>query len=1438
MTFERTLRISVALTLGAVAAALTTPRDAGAVSEELWEGNTAVTLQAPFTERFETGLGMKVKFGIDLQVEDDSDVASNQIDGVRLYAILFNSVGSYVGYRRSADAIGAEAGDAREQTVELPLSGVDQVAFVYLFETDETGAAGADDTLRVNDADTGDDIWDANQSGLVIVPLDVETNLDPSATSPGKALVAGVGLKAVQFFTDATYTTDEVYDADTGTGGAAAGEIAVIARSIDPKYRQDLTNYGGLSLESAMTDNDATAVKLTFNASLMEITAGAPIQQSELIVVSSPELEGALNTINPARAGDGPRIVRVDQGGNEFTGTLSVVVIPDQVAISQECPNLMDTAGNCANPTGAEGVEITLFQPPMFANRPADVLLTGGSCVSDSEEIGQLHSETGVMCSGGEETLELTATLAESLAIFNQTGAPVTARVFNVQDNLDNAVNLGIDDNGDIILKAGSTNLEDYITPALDTRPVIPDTTPANTAEGVAAGAACVTTNLTNPVTPATVGELALAISKTCKFNIQSDVDIRARINPENYRFEIAFASGDDGPTEFMEVTLALSITKEADEYQIMTGESQTLQDPDPTDDEPVFTSLRVDPTFETSDLASGKPDGILDGIKIDAKHAIRDEEWSDPGVALVNRDSEAEAPGDEITSIVTAVDSKRGIIRVTAEDQMDVLAVSDEVDNSDLSTGTTSMSDPELPYSLRIDESPIMYEGVYDPTKGELAMLPDTAPDDADIEDGAGPVILSVLFHENRSENGSGMLEVITSEEMMELDDDLQTAGFQIGTSAGSAFGVDFLNLNNGFEQAEISFEVDSRANAFFISPVSKPGEGDKLFLDGRFPTGFVGAIDKEALISPPDGRAIEEGDRFSDDPKILRAFAQMSEDNEFEYVVVVLDSPVEELDGGPGGWTATIDEVDIVFPRDAIEVTGNMVTLMFPGGVKPSVGVVGGWISFERVDEDGDGIFESGLKRDVVDEAHLQNTRGKGVEIEGVNSSNSLFAQKITGTLRGGDLDNAVIHAYVIAEMPVPAGGPNSVCTVRRGGSDYTFQLLFEGGERSVKKALRANQRTVELALVGELNETGWVSQNLRLSDTNDLGDGIGDVFRLTVMLDVRTGAITALRGSGVQVSNCRLEMARSLMTVSDPSMVILTEANEDLEYMFDMVVGVDENIVQAASGNGNANITGCVFMVAERWRFENENYMGRDVTPFTSCDPAVGSPEEGGNYIGFSPPVVTGGAPSAITVDLSLGDIEVFEIEDGGDWQVASMVGAHRADTGNDMVMVPGLFVCAMNDDGKVEPVSIISEGPTEGTDLDELFTLNANGMRSFVEVGGTTAFNTLRNSDVGENFAFAFRQESNGEGGMCAYMRKDGATGSFDLGRGWTLAKVGSDCGSEVTGVIVVQNDGATKVGIGENVDSMLEIAGAGGGGVVAFIYSPDGMENFNSCSLSL
>ena len=1431
MTFERTLRISVALTLGAVAAALTTPRDAVAAVVNISQDNAALTLQGPYTDgELKISLGMKVGFEINLDV--DGDHTSDNLDGMRLYAILFNG-GSYVGFRRSAAVIDANPGVVRNQSVELPDGGVDEVTFVYLFETNEAGdQAATDDTLRVNAADPDADAWDANRGGLIIVPLERgegEENSDPN-----------VGLKAVQFFTANTtptqYTTNLDYNPVTTAGGATADEIAFIATTIDDPDKHGLSRfpYEGLRLESAMTDSARTAVKLTFNASLMEIASGTPISQSELIIVADTPLNTPVTTVD--RAGDGRNVVRVNDGSsNAFLTPVTLAIIPDQVAISQECPNLMDTAGNCANPTGAGGVEIMPFQAPMFAGRTADVLLTGGTCVDDSDEIGSLHSEAGVVCRGGEETLVLTATLAESLAIFNPTDDPVTDRVFTTQTALDAAVNLGIDDNGDIILKAGSTNLEDYITPDLETRPVMPNASANPLAEFAAAGAACVTTTTEGDQ------QLTLAISKICKFNIQSDVDIRARINPENYRFEFAFDSGDDGPTGFTEVTLALSITREPGEYQIMTGESQTL--PDPTDDEPVFTSLSLKPTFETSDLASGKPDGILDGIKIDAKHAIRDEEWSDPGVALVDPESEEDAPGDEITSIVTAVDSKRGIIRVTAGDQMDVLAVSNEVDNSDLSTGTTSMSDPELPYSLRIDESPespespIMYEGVYDPTDGELAMLPGTAPDDADIEDGAGPVILSVLFHENRSENGSGMLEVITSEEM-KLDGDLQTAGFQIGTSAGSAFGIDFLNLNNGFEQAEISFEVDSRANAFFISPVSKPGEGDKLFLDGRFPTGFVGAIDEEALISPPDGRAIEEGDRFSDDPKILRAFAQMSEDNEFEYVVVVLDSPVEELDGGPGGWTATIDGVDIVFPRDAIEVTGNMVTLMFPGGVKPSVGVVGGWISFERVDEDGDGIFESGLKRDVVDEAHLQNTRGKGVEIEGVNSSGSLFAQKITGTLRGGDLDNAVIHAYVIAEMPVPAGGPNSVCTVRRANSNYTFQLLFEGGERSVKKALRANQRTVDLTLVGELNEARWVSQNLRLSDTNDLGDGTEDVFRLPVTLDVRTGAITAARGSGVQVSNCRLEMARSLMTVSDPSMVILTEANEDLEYMFDMVVGVDENIVQAASGNGNANITGCVFMVAERWRFENENYMGRDVTPFTSCDPAVGSPEEGGNYIGFSPPVVTGGAPSAITVDLSLGDIEVFEIEDGGDWQVASMVGAHRADTGNDMVMVPGLFVCAMNDDGKVEPVSIISEGPTERTDLDELFTLNANGMRSFVEVGGTTAFNTLRNSDVGENFAFAFRQESNGEGGMCAYMRKDGATGSFDLGRGWTLAKVGSDCGSEVTGVIVVQNDGATKVGIGENVDSMLEIAGAGGGGVVAFIYSPDGMENFNSCSLSL
>jgi len=248
---------------------------------------------------------------------------------------------------------------------------------------------------------------------------------------------------------------------------------------------------------------------------------------------------------------------------------------------------------------------------------------------------------------------------------------------------------------------------------------------------------------------------------------------------------------------------------------------------------------------------------------------------------------------------------------------------------------------------------------------------------------------------------------------------------------------------------------------------------------------------------------------------------------------------------------------------------------------------------------------------------------------------------------------------------------------------------------------------------------------------------------------------------------------------------------------------------------------------------------------VVNLTSCDPAVGSPEEDGNYLAFSPSI-SGGQPAAAHVEINVDQLDSFEIKPGAEWQLAALAGAHRANSGNGNALVPNLFVCTGldNDGGFGGAVSIVDD---EGN-LDELFSLNANNFRSFVEITEATSFNSVRNRDISNNFAFAFRQEGQqGETdddpikwdtGECSYLLNEDADGGFDLGRGWTLAKIGNDCGEEVTAVILV-DAGDVKVAIDDgNTDNGPEVNDAlAGDASVAFIYSPQGKQDFDACNLS-
>jgi hypothetical protein len=1424
MTFtDRILRISLVLALCAVAAALILPRTAHAATTVIQPELTSLVFQAPFTDRLEVVPGKNVRFRIDLAVRDlttagDEALNSNDVDGARLYALLYDG-DDYLTFVKSAD--GADLGHGspgelrgtavndgaiRDQVVTLPpRGGYDGVAFVWLLEGLETGDDGdADDTLELGSPTDTTDNAGTGEFGFVVTPfkseevdfgkIPVGAGDPPSATNVfphDDAVVTNIippvtmGLSAVRFHTPPTtgsstsalpYRT--FLDIDNfgpgGNSGATEAQVREIAANSEVRAARmplSTSGYEGPLLESAATNGETHEhIKLTFNAGLGGIsTVGTDIPTTELEVFEAPTPQTDWTIVTHAAVEDRDRVVRINNNGTAFPTTADLLRVEiSRVGQFGGICTIRDSARNCA--VGATA-DITNFQPPMFAGRTADVIATGGTCVDTPVEVDEFHKETGQSCAGG--TLVLTATLSETL------GAA----------GLD-----GIDHIGDIDLSpAGLEGL-------LNVGPF--DPTPDAPANGDEIGAGVFLDGA------ATAAAVRCSDANECAFTIAfaDDSNAALRVNEDGH-VEVKLGDGDFQPIKF-----ALDINdNRTGAAAPATSEGLRLESAT-TPAENVFTSLHRDLEFVTSDQAGGSPDGKVDGVNIKVRHAIADELGDNHGVTIVDADE----PATEIAATPEITDAEGGIVRVTADDQADVEAIALN-DGSDLATDRTWKTDPPIPYNIRIADSTLVYAAIYNAETGEPAMIPDQA-DNAEIEDGAAPIIEEVGFRNNLSPGGAGQLVVTASENLENLGSgDLSIAGFRIGQNAANAIEIDFLNLGTDSENAGIS---GGEGRTFNIGPIGKmPGDDDLLFLNAKaHPTGILGPEGLD-LVGPSAGVLIGDAGAISDDPEILRAFAQLSEDGKYDSVMVVVDSPVEKLEGGAGSWTATIGKTPVTFQEAGIEVTGNMVKLAFPEPLSPSVGLVGSMIAFASV-EDEDGVPVSSLRRVIPNDSSDQVPAyliDGSKEIEGMGGSAGLFAQGISGTLAGANLGGAVIRAAVVMEAEVPSAGPNSVCTVRRADGHHTAHLRF-GNNGSVLKAIRAGQRTVDLSL--EVDTSNGVV--LSLMDANSSSSGV------PVRLDIRTGSISAISGMGVRVSNCRLDLARSLIPASDPSMIILpSDAGADGSVEFDMVVGVDESLVQSGSGTGNANVSGCVFMTAERWEFQEDgDLVGHTVTPFTSCDPAAG------NYVAFSPPVVTGVEPELISVDVDLGDISTFEIDSDGEWQLASMVGADRVDTSTrDDLSVRDLFVCS---NGEGSPVSIVSEPETN---LDELFSLSSNDIRSFVEVSGTAVFNTLKNSDVGENFAFAFRQEDGGQVGTCSYITRDGADGVFDLGEGWTLARVGSDCGDEVEGIIAFDANGKARVAV-DNVDAALAAAGANDGGMVAFIYSSEGKDDFDSCSLSL
>jgi hypothetical protein len=1062
------------------------------------------------------------------------------------------------------------------------------------------------------------------------------------------------------------------------------------------------------------------------------------------------------------------------------------------------------------------------FGPPAFATRTAPVLLTGGSCV-DGEGTA-LHGSNGVICEHGT-TLEIVATLSEALDAS------------------------GVNNVDDIALKAGSTSLESLL-------------------DGVTGG-------VFNPV--------VCGGSTNCKFTLNLPA-LAANADPASVPKHTVKVDRENGTVWFDDKALTLALT--AGETKLEIGEDETLDDD--TLAVAVHTSIHPTVTYFTSDQSGDGPDGVLDGVEIRLRTGIAGDGTVglESGLVIVS----GSAPFTPIASTVEITDLAKGVIRVTASNESALrLTSADRTNLSDLATDATSTATattPMIPYNLRIKDAAITYKTVYDETTGELKSLEDVTTN-VPIGDGAAPIVIAAEFRQQEPE-GYGHIFVVASEGVSSKEGvAYDTRGFRIGENEANSLQIALLNLNvEDLGPPEIVIPIEG-VRLFVLANVAMPNFSDdpSLFLTD-YDANVFGSADVQQVAIPSAGVEIEEGDPIVDAPEVLEVFANRDENGDFTSVTVVFDHVVDEVDDGKfGAWTATVprensESLPVSFKSADISGDNNLVVLEFPIAIKGDTQIIGGTLAFER-EVDDEGNVTSGIKRAGDKEAYLEDISDIPIRgMDGEQGTGAIFAQKVTGQITGaGNIAGSVIHASVVIPTDVPVAGPSSSCTVKQGDATHTGQLSIAKYDSSpILKAIRAGQRQADLVLRGivsdgvvnefviagsgskdrgEVNSVGaaagasdntevqhTVSRTLTDEEgnkytetvTTKTGASVGaaggavtttdtrkTAFNVPVKLDVRSGAI-----SGRNVSNCKLAMANPLTVVSNPSIALV-----NAEGRFETVVGVNENLNQA-------NVTGCIVLTLERMQFDEDgSFVRRDVDNITSCDPAVGSPEEGGNYLAFSP-AIGGGAPTVASLTVDINRIASFDVADAGGWQVYGMPGLHRSVSNNQDAMVPGMFICAGVDEhdafGEDKVVSILDDSGN----LDELFSLSGNDLRSYIELNGTTTFTNLRNSDIGNNFAFAFRQDEGGDMGECSYLRAANPSVVFDLGRGWTLAQIGDTCPAEVAGVILV-GDGDVAADVNTEGDAgavNAALAAHEGTSTTAFIYSPQGKREFNSCGLSL
>ncbi len=1158
--------------------------------------------------------------------------------------------------------------------------------------------------------------------------------------------------------------------------------------------------------------------------------------------------------------------VRIDDDGAFGNPAVSVTIF-DADNDCDAAASLRDRAGNCAAVTF--NFAVSQFAEPQFRlNTTADVFLDGGTCVAGDQDILNLHSDGGQACTAGE-TLTFTAHFEEAFG-----GAAA--------DGLDDALDFALAVNGTAF-------------------------------EG----------NFTGAALPACVG------MDTCTFSLSPAAGDVVRVNQTTGFVELGIGGADPLPLTF-------GLTPDDPDDQPSTAEGVALATA--TAVENTFTDLTHSDIADNSDTIAVTADqltqanGVLDGFDLQLRHLIDTDLGANPGATVVDA-IEVDGNGDRVVipSSAVIVDGSDGAdnddptdnmigntLRVLVDDEATLVAIQD--DATDLDTDRQfGVGAPEIPYNASVPmDTTIVFQNIFDQTTGEQLPIP-TIDMNVDILDNAPAILLTcTIFNSETGATGGANIDFGFSENLQASSGDpIDNNGFFIDDAP-----TDVIALQGGAAlplTTTISDDVVTIAGLPDIqvnvpAPVATVDQSDTR-------AGFSVVEDITGMnadaISVGDGVDCEDGGTNFLQPRIVKAFAFQNAEGVFDNILVQYDKVVvAAIPDGPGNgldglftFTEPVANTTLAIDGEDITCTGNQCTLGIPGGglndlvnfIAGGANPVSGLVGYEGGQDDSDGDDtpdtggENALQTTEADGTILfaanQNDFDPGcndddcaVEINGLGATTRIFTQQFTGTLSGVS-DGDMVVATVVAESPVPTGGPNSVCTTRVNNLNVTTQLQlgnppgeddndpsdpaelsFEsnnvGNQQGIRaamlRAIRAGEQRIDVSLLQVFSSSGGLSLHLVEKNAKDpledLSGGNEDSIRFPVELDLRTGNVT---GSGV--SGCRVEIATSLINVSDGLAMTVLDANDDGEASFNLLLGVTENLTRRAAG-GNETFTGCIVASYQPVMVTGDNGPNSFIQ-LTSCDPAVGTPDVEGNFLPFQPDITN---PSGVVEanlngvgddalgtlnpndPLQLTQISIGDTNNFGEWEVEGATGIVRTTTNSTDFNVDEFFVCIDTDDGEPEiefddAGDVFSGFQGNMSDLDELFTLEANEIRHAIQINEAVTISTLDNDDVQGNFAFAYRQQSQDGDNTCSILRTSPPTPE-DIGDGWSLGELGPECllletGPQVTGLIVA---GSGQVPfVATDLDEINAFLASNpnqdaAGNTTAFFFLPDDQDDFTFC----